>query len=145
MTMDLTKSVLRIGGATIPGEVLPDGKRQSERSPLDGIDIIGHAQQSLPDRPRTVFWRARRDDRTWKAVRDKSMKYIWKTEGGKVEQWMFNLETDAGETENLIDSNQNDVTRLQSLLATWEAEMKPVPVEKRRPLLSLPGSRSDDK
>ena len=125
MTMDLTKSFLRIGGAKMPGGVSPDGKPLSDVKPLDGIDIIAHAEQRLPEEPRTVFWRARRGDRTWKAVRDKSLKYIWKTEGGKVEHWMFNLETDAGETNNLIGSQPADLLRLQALLAQWENEMKP--------------------
>ena len=49
------------------------------------------------DFPRTLFWRGKRGDRTWWAVRDGDSKYVRKTEGGQTDEWLFDLATDVGE------------------------------------------------
>jgi len=52
-TMDLTASFLRIAGAAPPQDL-----------PLDGLDILQRVEGGLPDLERSLFWRARRGDRT---------------------------------------------------------------------------------
>ena len=104
--MDLTASILRIAGAKPP-----------EGRPLDGIDIISHVQQGQPARPRTLFWRARRGQRTWWAVRDGSLKYIRLRDGQTTTQWLFDLARDPAERHNLLSQRPDDVRRLRRLLA----------------------------
>ena len=108
--MDLTHSFLRIGGAN-----------PATLSKLDGIDIIKHVEDEADNFARTLFWRARRGDRTWKAVRDGSMKFVSKTEGGKTESWSFDLATDPQEKKALLDLS----IELKEKLATWEKEVAP--------------------
>ena len=108
--MDLTHSFLRIGGAD------PATLRN-----LDGIDILKHVESSAKNFDRTLFWRARRGDRTWKAMRDGSDKYVTKTEGGKTEFWMFNLANDPEEEISL----KTDFATFETKLAEWEKEVAP--------------------
>lgn len=111
--MDLTPSFLRIGGAEVPEN-------------LDGIDIIEHIEQEHADEPRTLFWRAKRGDRTWTAARSNDWKYVRKTEGGETEEWFFNLAEDAGEENSLSSSEAAMMDVVKKQLADWEAEVKPV-------------------
>ena len=108
--MDLTHSFLRIGGAN------PDTLRQ-----LDGVDILKHVEDGAENFERTLFWRARRGDRTWKAVRDGSMKFVSRTEGDKTESWSFDLAADPEEKNSLSDS----APELQAKLTEWEKEVAP--------------------
>ena len=112
--MDLTASFLRVAGTKPPRNVK-----------LDGLDILQHVQSDKPDFDRTHYWRARRGDRTWKAVRAGDLKYVYKIEDGKEEEWMFDLATDIGETRNLKGSHVEEFARLRSLLRKWEARTAP--------------------
>ncbi|MFT5465720.1 MAG: arylsulfatase A-like enzyme [Verrucomicrobiales bacterium] len=109
--MDLTPSFLRIGGAEIPDN-------------LDGIDILEHVEQGHSDEPRSLFWRARRGDRTWTAARSNDWKYVRKTEGGETEEWFFNLAEDPGE-QKPIDTAAAMFEPVKKQLAEWEIEVKP--------------------
>lgn len=111
ITMDLTASMLRAAG------VAPS-------RPLDGMDILQHVQDGQPDRVRTLFWRARRGERTWRAVRDGSMKYLSRTDGDKLQEWVFDLEADPAEKNDLLAKSPADTKRLKSLLADWEREVQ---------------------
>ncbi|MFT4692307.1 MAG: arylsulfatase A-like enzyme [Limisphaerales bacterium] len=113
--MDLTASFLRVAGVKSP-----------KRKKLDGIDILQHVQSGKADFDRTHFWRARRGDRTWKAVRDGDMKYVYKIEDGKMEEWLFDLSRDMGEKNDLKPSEAKELKRLRKLLAKWERNVKPV-------------------
>jgi N-acetylgalactosamine-6-sulfatase len=113
--MDLTASFLRVAGVKSP-----------KRKKLDGIDILQHVQSGKADFDRTHFWRARRGDRTWKAVRDGDMKYVYKIEDGKMEEWLFDLSRDMGEKNDLKASGAKELKRLRKLLAKWERNVKPV-------------------
>lgn len=113
--MDLTASFLGVAGAKPPRNIK-----------LDGLDIIQHAQSGKPDFDRVHYWRARRGDRTWKAIRDGDMKYVYKKEGGKSESWLFDLAKDAGEQIDLAKSKPVEVLRLQRLLDQWERRVKSV-------------------
>jgi len=112
-TFDLTSSFLQLAEADI----------RAQR--LDGYDIIGHVAEKRDDFPRSLFWRGRRGDRTWWAVRDRDLKYIRKTEGGKTDEWLFDLSSDVGEKKNLCGTNAADANRLRKMLSDWEAEVKP--------------------
>ncbi len=114
MTFDLTASILAAADLEPP-----------DNRPLDGIDILGQIAAGQPAQPRTLFWRARRAERTWKAVRDGNLKYVSRMDGDKFEQWLFDLSRDPGEQTSLIDSRPDDATRLKQLVAAWEDEVQP--------------------
>lgn len=111
VTFDLTRSFLNLANAKV----------ESQR--LDGYDIISHIADRKPDVARTLYWRGRRGDRTWRAVRDADSKFVSKTEGGKVEEWMFNLSSDVSEQKNLLKTEAETVRKLKNLLAEWEQQM----------------------
>jgi N-acetylgalactosamine-6-sulfatase len=113
-TFDLTHSFLRLAGAGVPD------------SKLDGCDIIRHIAEQRDDYPRTLFWRGKRGDRTWWAVRDGDWKYVCKTEGGQAEEWLFHLATDVGEENDLLEANASTADRLRRSLKMWEQDVKPV-------------------
>lgn len=110
-TFDLTSSFLNLAGV------------DTAKVKLDGIDIIQHVASGKPDRARTLFWRGKRGERTWWAVRDGDMKYVRKTEG-EINEWMFNLKSDLGEKTSLLKSKPAEAERLKALLKAWEADVK---------------------
>jgi len=106
--MDLTTSFLRAAGATAPKS-------------LDGIDLLAHVENSRPNFSRELFWRAKRGNRTWTATRIGDLKFVRKVEGGKTEEWSFDLAQDPGEQSPLTNSAQTKM--LQNALAKWETEV----------------------
>ena len=110
ITFDLTRSFLRLSGAHVPAES------------LDGDDIINHVTSGKDEYSRDLFWRGKRGDRTWSAVRSGNRKYVRKTEAGEAAEWMFDLSNDRTESSSLLsDHHAND---LRQLLANWEIEVK---------------------
>jgi len=109
--MDLTASFLRIADANVP-----DGQ------PLDGMDLLAHAERGEADTARTIYWRSRRGDKTWWAVRDGDMKYIRKQIGEETEQWLFDLKADPGEQSDLLDGTDRakEARPLRRKLRRWE-------------------------
>jgi len=114
ITMDLTASIARIGGIKHVG-----GK------PFDGIDIIKEIEMNRGEFKRTLFWRKRRGERTWRAVRDGNMKYISDQNGAQTTEYLFDLSNDPEEKTNLLAHSKTKVWGLKSLLKSWEAEVKP--------------------
>ena len=112
-TFDLTRSILRIAGATPPA-----GHR------LDGIDILDRVERHCPEAPRTLFWRARRGERTWRAARDGALKYLSRQDGDRLEEWLFDLARDPGEKADLLAARPAEAARLKSLLAAWEKDVR---------------------
>jgi arylsulfatase A-like enzyme len=110
--MDITASISGIIGAEPP-------------KPFDGIDIVDHIVSGRNDFPRTLFWRFKRGNLVLKAVRDNSMKYIAETNKNGLTEYLFNLETDIGEKDNLVNKNSAELNRLKTLMDKWEAEVKP--------------------
>ena len=108
VTFDLTKSVLQLAGVA------------TATLPLDGYDIIKHVAQGRDNFSRTLFWRGRRGERTWWAVRDGDLKYVRKTDDGQTSEWLFNLAQDINEQHNLSASNVTETNRLARLLQEWE-------------------------
>ena len=114
LTFDLTASILAAAGCS----------PRTDR-PLDGIDVLGEIAAGKAAERRPLFWRARRADRTWKAVRHGDLKYIWREDGDRVDEYLFNLAQDPGEANNLFGMPRKDGARLKTLLADWETAMKP--------------------
>ena len=112
LTFDLTASILAAAGC----EPRPD-------RPADGIDVLGQIAAGEPAEPRTLFWRARRADRTWKAVRDGDLKYVSRKDGDGFEEYVFDLSKDPGESNNLIQTLPDAAATLKQQLAEWEEEM----------------------
>ncbi len=81
-------------------------------------------ETNQPVQKRTLFWRARRGQRTRKAVRDDFLKYIRLQEGDDVKEYLFDLERDPAEKNNLFSERKEDVQKLKILLKSWEQEVK---------------------
>jgi arylsulfatase A-like enzyme len=113
ITMDLSLSMVRAAGAGPPKD-----------RPFDGIDLLGEAAAGRAAHPRTLFWRARRGERTWRAVRDGSMKYLSRHDGDKQAEWLFDLAADPGEKHDLLARRGDETSRLKGLLAEWEREVR---------------------
>ena len=110
--MDLTTSFLRAAGAKVDA--------------LDGVDLLKHVESQSNDFSRTLFWRARRGERTWKAVRDGDLKYVYvkRTADSPTEEWLFDLATDPYEKTNLKEKRTEDFGKLKAKLVAWEAKMR---------------------
>jgi N-acetylgalactosamine-6-sulfatase len=113
ITMDFSRSIVRSAGAKPP-------KNRS----FDGIDILRAVETNQPVQKRTLFWRARRGQRTRKAVRDGFLKYIRLQEGNDVKEYLFDLEQDPAEENNLFSERKEDVRKLKILLDDWEEKVK---------------------
>ncbi|MCA9122399.1 MAG: sulfatase-like hydrolase/transferase [Planctomycetaceae bacterium] len=108
VTFDLTESIFTLAGATMPTKT------------LDGYDIIRHITEQRANVVRTLFWRGKRDDVTWSAVRDGELKLVRHRKGDSTEQWLFDLSKDIGEASDLAATQPLDRARLRKLLADWE-------------------------
>ncbi len=98
------------------------------RQKPDGDDIIAHVVSGKPDYARTLHWRSRRGKKTWWAIRDGNTKYVRRNDGGKIDEWLFDLESDAGELKNILETEPNSsiAIDLKEKLLQWESEVKPV-------------------
>jgi arylsulfatase A-like enzyme len=114
MTVDLTASLVRAAGASAP-----------VARPFDGMDVLGRLQAGQPPIARTLFWRARRGEQTWRAVRDGTLKYVSSQNDKGLEEHLFDLGDDMGETHDLLKRRPEELTRLKGLLANWEKEVRP--------------------
>jgi len=110
-TFDLTRSILNLAGAKVPAEQ------------LDGFDLVNHITAGRKDFSRTLFWRGKRGERTWSAVRSGDLKYVRKVEG-ETSEWLFNLAGDIAEKNDLSSSRPGDLKRLKNLLADWEKDVE---------------------
>jgi arylsulfatase A-like enzyme len=113
MTMDFSFSIIGAAGAKPPA-----GRE------FDGIDILRVVATNRPVQKRTLFWRARRGEWTRKAVRDGFLKYIRIQNGDDVKEYLFDLERDPVEKNNLLDEQPENVRKLKTLLQNWEQEVK---------------------
>jgi len=113
MTMDLSRSIVRLAGVQAPMGRL-----------FDGMDIVDHVENNRIRRDRNLFWRARRGERTWKAVRSGDLKYICRQDGGTVAEYLFDLGSDAAEEHDLLASRRQEVRRLKDLLVLWESHVR---------------------
>lgn len=112
--MDLTASFLSLAGAAVP-----DGR------PLDGHPVLVDVIEGRETPERNFFWRSRRGDLTWRAVRSGDLKWISREDAGtKTEEWLFDLATDPGEKTDLKEERNAAVEELKTLVKGWEAEVK---------------------
>jgi hypothetical protein len=94
---------------------------------FDGIDLVSRLAKRQPEMARTLFWRGRRAESTWKAVREGNLKYVVHTQrGAKVLEGLFDLAADSGEKTDLLATRAADGARLRERLAGWEKEVAPV-------------------
>lgn len=114
MTFDLSASILAAAGLE------PPACRK-----MDGVDVLGQIVAGQPPKPRVLFWRARRAERTWKAVRDDQWKYVSLRNGKTFEEWLFHLENDPSEQHNLLPVEPAQAARLKRLLIEWEQDVQP--------------------
>jgi len=112
-TFDLTHSILNLAQAKVPA------------NRLDGLDIVNHITARKPDFARTLFWRGKRGERIWSAVREGDLKYVRKVEG-QTQEWLFDLSKDLAEKNDLSSAQPKELIRMKKLLANWEKEVKPV-------------------
>jgi N-acetylgalactosamine-6-sulfatase len=113
ITLDFSRSIVRAAGTKPP-----------QNRPFDGIDILRDIESKQPVQKRTLFWRARRGDRTRKAVRDGFLKYIRLEEGNDIKEYLFDLEKDPAEKNNLLSERDEDLRKLKLLLEDWEEKVK---------------------
>ncbi len=116
ITMDLTASLVRAARGPVPAG-----------HAFDGIDLLGAIAARTEPAARPLFWRGRRGESTWAAVRDGTLKYVRRTQRGAVTvEGLFDLAPDPGEQHDLLATRPADAARLKQLLAAWEADVKPV-------------------
>jgi arylsulfatase A-like enzyme len=114
LIFDLTVSMARAAGVTPP-----PGRE------FDGVDILRFVEtDSAPQR--AVFWRGRRGNRTWRAVRDGDLKLVSRRDGDVREDLLFDIERDPAEKNDLTAARPGDAARLERLLVAWENEVRPV-------------------
>ena len=89
------------------------------------MDLLKLLQSNGPPQPRTLFWRQRRGDRTWWAVRDGSLKYIRQAKGNDITENLFDLSADLAEKNDLMKQKPEETSRLKKLPAEWEQDVKP--------------------
>jgi N-acetylgalactosamine-6-sulfatase len=111
--MDLTASFLHVAGARPP-----------EGRTLDGHPVLVDVIEERESPPRDFFWRARRGDRTWRAVRSGPLKFLSRDDAGQRQEWLFNLDEDPREKNDLLSSSRETAVRLRSLIADWEKEVR---------------------
>ena len=114
MTFDLTASILAAAGSD-----------PSDDQPLDGRDVLGKIVRGEAQTPRSLFWRARRANRTWRAVRRGDLKYISRHDDDGLAEFLFDLSKDPGESKNLFPDRHDDAAALKEALSDWEAEVTP--------------------
>jgi hypothetical protein len=111
--LDFSRSIVRAAGTKPP-----------QNRPFDGIDILKAIETNKPTQKRTLFWRARRGENTRKAVRDGSLKYIRLQNGNDINEYLFDLEKDPAEKNNLLSERVEDLQKLKSLLKDWEEKVQ---------------------
>ena len=113
ITFDLTKSILNLAGA------------ENQPEQLDGYDIISHLVERKPNSPRTLFWRGKRGERVWKAVRHGDQKLVIKTGEPDQIKSVFDLSVDPAEQHDLKATNPKLTLQLMGLLQSWESSLNP--------------------
>jgi len=113
VTFDLTRSILNLAQAKVSAKG------------LDGLDIVNHITARKPDFARTLFWRGKRGERIWSAVREGDLKYVRKVED-QTQEWLFDLSKDLAEKNDLSSAQPKQVARMKKLLFNWEKEVKPI-------------------
>ena len=108
IAMDLTATILDIAG-------LPDAAAK-----LDGINLLPYLQTEQPPLTRQLYWRADfYDFGKQQAIREGQWKYV---EDGNT-QFLFDLNADVGERNNLFYERTDVVHRLRADLDAWQENL----------------------
>ena len=108
IAMDLTATVLDAAGLA--------GTADS----LDGTSLLPYLRKERPPLSRQLYWRADLYDfGKQRAIRDGHWKYV---EHGNT-QFLFDLENDVSERNNLFFEHADVVNRLRSDLQSWQESM----------------------
>jgi arylsulfatase A-like enzyme len=108
IAMDLTATILDVAGIREP------------LGSLDGVSLLAHLGQEQSPLDRQLYWRADLYDfGKQRAIRDGRWKYV---EHGNT-QFLFDLNTDAGERHNLFYARTDIVNRLRTDLDAWQERM----------------------
>ncbi len=108
IVMDLSATILALTGAKPPA-----GRT------LDGEDLMPVILGKEKPHPRTFFWRTKTQD----AVRSGPWKYL--RDGEK--EYLFNLDEDIAEKNNLAAQYPERLNELKALFKAWESQMQPRP------------------
>ncbi|MEL7335271.1 MAG: sulfatase-like hydrolase/transferase, partial [Planctomycetota bacterium] len=111
MTFDFTKTIADAAGVLFP-----------DSHPLEGENLLSILAGNRPKR--TLYWRKPRGDQVWKGVRAGNLKYVAKQSGDREQEFLFDLERDQSETQNLIQSRATDAARLRRAFERWEHETR---------------------
>lgn len=104
ITMDFTATMLSVGGATLPADYAPEG-----------MNLLPIVTGATPEAERTLFWRVNNAS----AVRSGDMKLI--VQGGT--SFVYDVNADPGERNDLTNVSQDEARRLQGLLTEWASEV----------------------
>ncbi len=116
ITMDWTATILALAGATLPGNVKPDG-----------INMMPTAFGNKTIQSRTFYWRLFQRN-NHKAMRDGDWKYFQDEKGN---EYLFNLAKDPSEKNNVKELEPSSFSLLKKKYADWESIMlTPVPLSK---------------
>ena len=108
IAMDITASILDVAGL--------DDKIGS----TDGISLIPQLRQGPRAEGRPIFWRADLYNfGAQRAVREGRFKYVEHDST----QFLFDLDADSSERQNLFNKNPDVVNRLREMLDGWEAQI----------------------
>lgn len=115
ITMDWTATILAAAGAK------PD-----PAFPLDGIDLMPLLTGKQQETPREFYWRNFQRNQQ-KAIREGNWKYLQDKDG----EYLFNINDDPGEKNNLREKEQTIFERLKKKYAEWESTvLTPIPLGK---------------
>jgi len=107
LMFDLTASIIAAAGIKPPRK-------------LDGEDLLAEWQGKRPVKPRTVFWRYRRQENTRKAVRHGDWKLV--DDNGKQE--LHHLADDPYEQRDQLETQPRITAELRARLAAWEKDVR---------------------
>jgi arylsulfatase A-like enzyme len=129
MNIDWFPTCLALAGVELPNDRIIDGK-----------DISGLLTGELAETPHDCFCYYHRE--SLEAVRVGKWKYIpsistmvwpipldkkWPSAGSSQAPWLYNLETDPGESYNLKDSHPDVLKEMQGVFEVWEKHMQENP------------------
>jgi arylsulfatase A-like enzyme len=113
ITMDWTKTILSAGDA-----------KDHKNFPLDGIDLMPILTGKKKNTERTLYWRTFQRSKQ-KVIRDGNWKYLQDEKG----EYIFNLEKDPREKNDLKEKEKAIFNRLKQKYSNWEKTvLQPVPL-----------------
>jgi len=138
--LDLLPTIANLTGATVPGDRVIDGRD------VTAVFTGENAGDSIPyfyyeafnrqiDAVRLGEWKLKRERSFW--VPDLILSTILRWGEFSHEEMLFNLETDPGETHNVIDSHPEVAKRLRTVLVEGDA------VEAEHRMLVMTGTGAD--